>query len=153
MTKTNTGRPSFDQLPSDKSGPHGNAWGLWGPDDQLGTLNLLTGEIVARAAQENIIDGHRVSLNWSMNGAKYPRFPRKNLEQKMINKAPLKHAHDDEWTFNSQCSSQWDGFRHYAYQNEQLYFMGRTADDFAASPHPNGIQRKHPIPAILTRIS
>lgn len=25
-----------------------------------------------------------------------------------------------QWTFNSQCSSQWDGFRHYAYQKEAV---------------------------------
>lgn len=47
-----------------------------------------------------------------------------------------------QWSFNSQCSSQWDGFRHYAYQKEALYYMGRTAEDFAASPVPNGIQRE-----------
>ncbi|KAH8844422.1 hypothetical protein MCOR27_011467 [Pyricularia oryzae] len=135
-----TSRPAFNDLPFDKKGPIGNAWGLWGPEDQLGTLNLLTDEIVARAARENILTGQRISLNWSMTGAKYPEFPRKSLEQKLINKAPLKHAHDDMWTFNSQCSSQWDGFRHYAYQKEQLYFMGRTAEEFAASPIPNGIQ-------------
>ncbi|KAK1962247.1 hypothetical protein LY78DRAFT_720055 [Colletotrichum sublineola] len=118
--------PSFKELPLDKTGPHGNAWGLWGPDDQLGTLNLLTDDVVARAAKENIVNGQR--------------FPRKLLELHTINKAPLKHAHDDEWSFNSQCSSQWDGFRHYAYQNEALYYMGRTAKEFSESPIPNGIQ-------------
>lgn len=144
-TRAKIDRPSFDELPIDKSGPHGNAWGLWGPDDQLGTLNFLTDEVIARAAKETILDGHRVSLNWSMTGARYPKFARKNLEQKLINKAPLKHAHDDEWSFNSQCSSQWDGFRHYAYQKEELYFMGRTAEDFAASAEPNGIQRMYAV--------
>ncbi|KAK2041936.1 hypothetical protein LZ31DRAFT_624814 [Colletotrichum somersetense] len=132
--------PSFEELPLDKTGPHGNAWGLWGPDDQLGTLNLLTDDVVARAAKENIINGRRVSLNWSMTGASNPKFARKLLELNTINKAPLKHAHDDEWSFNSQCSSQWDGFRHYAYQDEALYYMGRTAKDFSESHIPNGIQ-------------
>ncbi|KAH7020883.1 uncharacterized protein B0I36DRAFT_333349, partial [Microdochium trichocladiopsis] len=132
--------PSFSQLPLDKNGPRLNAWGLWGPDDQLGTLNLLTEDVIAKAAAENIKSGVRVSLNWSMTGASNPRFVRKLLEQNMINKAPLKHAHDDEWHFNSQCSSQWDGFRHYAYQEEEVYYMGRKAEDFAASPIPNGIQ-------------
>ncbi|KAF4863181.1 hypothetical protein CGCSCA1_v014585 [Colletotrichum siamense] len=132
--------PPFKDLPLDKNGPRGNAWGRWGPDDQLGTLNLLTDDIVASAAKENIITGQRISLNWSMTGASYPKFSRKLLELHSINKAPLKHAHDDEWSFNSQCSSQWDGFRHYAYQEQGLYYMGRTAADFAGSPVPNGIQ-------------
>ncbi|KAI1364050.1 hypothetical protein F5Y08DRAFT_328910 [Xylaria arbuscula] len=132
--------PSFRDLPLDKKGPRGNAWGLWGSDDQLGTLNYLTPEVIAQAAAENIKTGDRVSLNWSMQGAAHPKFARKNLELRTINKAPLKHAHDDEWSFNSQCSSQWDGFRHYAYQEQGVYYMGRTAKDFAASPIPNGIQ-------------
>ncbi|KAL5336411.1 hypothetical protein BJX70DRAFT_409930 [Aspergillus crustosus] len=132
--------PSFDSLPLDKNGPRGNAWGLWGPDDQIGTLNLLTDWVMQRAAEGNIKIGTRVSLNWSMTAASNPRFPRGTLELRLINKAPLKHAHDDERTFNSQCSSQWDGFRHYAYQNEELYYMARTASDFAASDIPNGIQ-------------
>ncbi|KAH7183387.1 uncharacterized protein B0J16DRAFT_401691 [Fusarium flagelliforme] len=131
--------PDFDELPLDKSGPQGNAWGRWGPDDQLGTLNHLDDEVVSQAARENIKTGTRLSLNWSMTGASNPKFARKNLELKLINKAPLKHAHDDEWSFNSQCSSQWDGFRHYAYQEEALYYMGRKADEFAASDHPNSI--------------
>ncbi|KAH7259163.1 uncharacterized protein BKA55DRAFT_735976 [Fusarium redolens] len=131
--------PDFDELPLDKTGPRGNAWGLWGQDDQLGTLNYLTDEVVGQAARENIKTGTRLSLNWSMMGASYPKFARKNLDLKLINKAPLKHAHDDEWRFNSQCSSQWDGFRHYAYQSEALYYMGRKAEDFAASDHPNSI--------------
>lgn len=54
--------PDFSQLPLDKDGPHGNAWGLWGPDDQLGTLNLLTDDVVAKAASENIKTGQRVSI-------------------------------------------------------------------------------------------
>jgi hypothetical protein len=42
-------RPTFDEL---KSEPYKNAWGLWGPKDQLGALNLLTPEVIQRAAQE-----------------------------------------------------------------------------------------------------
>ncbi|UPL04157.1 hypothetical protein LCI18_015091 [Fusarium solani-melongenae] len=132
--------PSFAELPVDKQGPHGNAWGLWGPDDQLGTLNYLTPKVVAEAVKEEVKTGQRISLNWSLAGPIYPRFARKIFDLKLLNKAPHKHAHDDEWHFNSQCSSQWDGGRHYAYQEEALYFMGHTAEDFAASPEPNGIQ-------------
>lgn len=54
--------PSFDSLPVDKNGPRGNAWGLWGPDDQLGTLNQLTDEVIQKAAAENIRTGTTVSL-------------------------------------------------------------------------------------------
>lgn len=36
---------------------------------------------------------------------------------------------DDIWTFNTQCSSQWDGLRHYAYQKEKVFYNGVTLDD------------------------
>ena len=45
--------PSFDELPKYKNFT-GCAWEVWGPDDQLGTVNLLTPEIVARVAKEEI---------------------------------------------------------------------------------------------------
>lgn len=53
---------SFAELPLDKNGPHGNAWGRWGPDDQLGTLNYLTEGVVAEAAKECVRTGQRISL-------------------------------------------------------------------------------------------
>lgn len=49
-------------LPLDPSGPHGNARGKLGADDQLGTLNYLTDDVVAAAARENVKTGKRVSL-------------------------------------------------------------------------------------------
>ena len=56
--------PSFSDLPVDKNGPAGNAWGLWGRDDQLGTLNHLTDDVVAKAAKEEIRTGQRTSLKY-----------------------------------------------------------------------------------------
>ncbi len=43
--------PDYDQLPVTTGAPAGSSWGLWGPDDRLGCLNLLTPERVRRAAQ------------------------------------------------------------------------------------------------------
>jgi hypothetical protein len=52
-SSTETPLPSFDELPWFKNFP-GCAWGVWGPEDQLGTVNLLTEEVVQRAAAEEI---------------------------------------------------------------------------------------------------
>jgi hypothetical protein len=46
---TSKARPSFDELKSD---PYKNAWGLYGEDDQLGALNILTPEVIKRATEE-----------------------------------------------------------------------------------------------------
>ena len=43
--------PTFDELPAYKKFP-GCAWAVWGPDDQLGTVNLLTEDVVKKAAEE-----------------------------------------------------------------------------------------------------
>ena len=43
--------PSFKELPSYNNFP-GCAWGVWGEGDELGTVNLLTPEVVNEAAKE-----------------------------------------------------------------------------------------------------
>ena len=42
--------PTYAELPVRTGAPPGSSWGLWGDDDQLGTLNLLTDERTRRAA-------------------------------------------------------------------------------------------------------
>lgn len=41
-----------------------------------------------------------------MIGASYPKFARKLLELHTINKAPLKHAHDDEVSKNGSLKTR-----------------------------------------------
>lgn len=43
--------PAFEDLPLQRDGPPLNAWGQWGPDDELGRLNLITPEAVMRGTQ------------------------------------------------------------------------------------------------------
>lgn len=45
--------PSFDELPRFHEF-NGCAWEVWGKDDELGTINLLTEDVVQRAAREEI---------------------------------------------------------------------------------------------------
>jgi kynurenine formamidase len=42
--------PSYRELPVSEGAPPGSSWRVWGDDDQLGTLNLLTDERTRRAA-------------------------------------------------------------------------------------------------------
>lgn len=53
------GIPSFDDLPLREGDPHHSAWGLYGDNDELGTLNRLTDERVAAAAKNEIHKGIR----------------------------------------------------------------------------------------------
>lgn len=45
--------PTFNELPKFKD-LTGCAWGLWPEGNELGTVNLLTEEVVLRAAKEEI---------------------------------------------------------------------------------------------------
>lgn len=38
--------PTYDQLPIDPKYPPHTAWGIWGEEDNYGTINLLTEERV-----------------------------------------------------------------------------------------------------------
>jgi hypothetical protein len=112
MGSVTTRLPTFDNLTIDPSGPPGNAWGLFGKNNELGMLNLLTPETVRRAAAEEIRDGVRFSLDLPLDRIKTPSFGRKPFAQELVNKAP-RIVNDDILIFNTQCSTQWDGFRHY----------------------------------------
>lgn len=120
--------PNFSDLPLDKNGPHHNAWGLYGANDQLGTLNRLTDQIVTSASRE-IKTGTRISLNWPLDAqGPLPFFGRQAFHQHLYQKPP-RIVNDDVWTFNTQSSSQWDGLRHFGYQREKVFYNGVTLDD------------------------
>lgn len=126
-------RPPFSALPLDKSGPSGNAWGLYGADDVLGALNLLTPDVITRAAREEIRTGARVSLDWHLTKPSQPSFDRPSFAWKMHQHRLGLNINDDHVSFNTQCSSQWDGFRHFGYQQTCRFYGGRTQADIEAS--------------------
>lgn len=68
---------------------------------------------------------------------KVPAFSRQGFQQKIHHKAP-RAVNDDILTFNTQSSSQWDGFRHFGYQEHKLFFNNRKQEDFQTSTQ-NGI--------------
>jgi hypothetical protein len=104
-------KPDFERLPLKKAGPRGNAWGLFGDQDELGMLNYITPEIT-RHAKEEIVYGIRVSTDLPLDFFSTPTFGRIPLkhEIKQVNDWTV---NDDTITFNPQSSSQWDGFRHF----------------------------------------
>jgi hypothetical protein len=57
--------PKFIDLPLKPTDPPNSAWGLWsknGFDDQLGSLNYLTDDLVLRTMREEIRTGKRMGL-------------------------------------------------------------------------------------------
>jgi len=114
--------PPFESLPLQQDGPKGNAWGLFGEKDELGMLNRLTPGNTLAALRE-AVHGVRVSTDWPLNQPRLPCFNRAVFNQQISHKHP-RTVNDDILTFNTQSSSQWDGFRHFGYQEEKVYFNG-----------------------------
>lgn len=111
--------PTYDQLPVRSGSPQGSSWGLWGDPDYLGCLNLLTPERAA-AAVRCVRSGHSFGLNLDFSLPDPPLFGRAKMHHEVT--GPLGGGHDDilhNW--NTQASSQWDGFRHVAHPEHGHY--------------------------------
>jgi len=112
-----------------KDMPQGCAWGVFDKDgkkDVLGTVNLLTPDVVKAAASE-VKEGVSVSLNWPIGAIQTPGFGRKGLVHKVMSfvDSPLAcHGFDDEVEFNTQCSSQWDSLCHFNHQPTGTTYNG-----------------------------
>lgn len=77
-------------------------------------LNLLTPSVVRTAVSE-IRTGERIQLDRELEHGQGLGFPgRRPFEQKVIDhsKTSRIHGYDDEVSFNTQGSSQWDGLKH-----------------------------------------
>lgn len=121
--------PDFDSLPTVDGLPQGCTWGLFdknGEKDHLGCINLLTPKVV-QEAQKEARDGVSISLNWSICALGKGFFGRKSFDHHVVDlkESPLGiHGFDDEVSFNTQASSQWDSFCHFAHQPTGLFYNG-----------------------------
>lgn len=125
--------PDYDDLPTRAGLPC--AWDVWNPGgDVFGCLNLLTPERAAGAARL-VERGATFPLNWSMGLPDPPLFGRKPFVHHVTGD-DVSTSHDDVLdNWNTQSSSQWDGFRHIrhhaAHQDEPGtgHFGGVVDDD------------------------
>ncbi|TKA23881.1 hypothetical protein B0A50_07016 [Salinomyces thailandicus] len=134
----------YDDLPRPQNIPHGCTWGIWDSGvcrDQLGMLNQLTPARKLRAAQE-IEHGISVTLNWSMENCPVPQAGRKGPQHRILELDGFV-GHDDEVEMNTQGGSQWDGFRHWAYQPTGQFYNGLSRSEMMKdmSNGQNGIDR------------
>ncbi|KAF2256334.1 hypothetical protein BU26DRAFT_472510 [Trematosphaeria pertusa] len=125
---------SYDSLPDKK-----RVWlGTPGSREEgLGRLAIITPDIVAKAASQEIRTGKRVTLNWELTKLETAAFNRQPCEHKIV---PLLDgfAFDDIYTFNPQQSSQWDGLRHFSQPipgtegknvEDRVFYGGTTASE------------------------
>ncbi|HYL60658.1 MAG TPA: cyclase family protein [Candidatus Acidoferrales bacterium] len=104
--------PSYSQLPVRNGAPDGSAWGVFGDNDEVGTINLLTPERVVAAAA-SIRTGKVFALNLPITIPDPPLFTRGKHTHvvKIFPTAP--YVLDDYLdNFYPQASSQWDALAH-----------------------------------------
>ena len=104
-----TDLPSYDELP-EIDGVR-VAWGLFGEGDRLGCLNLMTPEKAVEAARL-VHAGAVFPLDAALDEFDPPLFTRPRIAHEVAG-WPGGNSFDDRITmFNTQSSSQWDGFMH-----------------------------------------
>jgi kynurenine formamidase len=124
-------------------------WGRWGADDERGTLNFITPDVVQRAAQL-VRRGAVFSLGLSF-GAEGPQIGQGGrvnplhlmtaVDQRLPADYPdgFRYA-DDVLIFPLQCATQWDSLAHVHYDG-QLYNGFPASSTSSAGAARNGIDK------------
>jgi len=110
--------PRYDDLAT--AAVPGSSWEVFGRDDQLGTINLLTPDRVAAAARL-VRTGRRFNLDYPINAFEpYPTGTRPPTRHHVFANNPL---HRDDWldSFYLQSTSQLDSLRHIGHPRYGFY--------------------------------
>lgn len=122
--------PTYAALLERQDAPPGSSWGLFGPDDHLGTLNLLGAE-QARTATALVRRGTAYNLDYEVNAFSPPVSPNRRAAQHTMFSRHDGCVRDDRLDeFYLQVSSQIDGLRHHRHPVHGFY--GGVTDEFVA---------------------
>jgi kynurenine formamidase len=131
------GVPPFAELPQIQSLGMAHAWGVFGEEDELGTINHLTPARV-RAAATLVLDGTVVNLALPLSLPDPPLSGRQAFRHEIYNID--RNTLDDRLdSFYLQGSSQWDGLRHI--RARELGFYGGVTGEPRVGEGPLGIDR------------
>ncbi len=145
-----------------KNRPEGANWGDFGPDDQLGRLNLLTPErrrAAAAEVREGVCFGLSLPLDYPGGNVLNPRrFPPQlspterdgeatmNFPMARLDPANTDVVNDDRVLLSLQYSTQWDSLAHIGAQfdadgdgvAEKVYYNGYRAHEHVLGPGDGG---------------
>ncbi|WP_406269503.1 cyclase family protein [Streptomyces sp. NBC_00191] len=116
-----------------------NNWGRWGTDDETGTLNLITDEVV-RASAQAVRSGRRVPLALPLHqdgiqtgvipGRVNPLHTMVQINQELFGPGTVATS-DDAVTMGLQAATHWDALTHVSHSGK--IYNGRPADTI--TPH------------------
>ena len=126
--------PSYSELPPAPEGGR-SGWGVFGADDNLGLVNLMTPERIAAAARL-VTKGQVFPLDMPLGSvdpglARYRGVPR----HRVLHRAGTSGFDDVYDNFYPQASSQWDSLAHVGYAHDQFYNGVTEADVWPAAQH------------------
>lgn len=117
-----------------------NNWGRWGADDEIGTLNLITDEVVRTAAAETVRTGRRIPLALPLQqdgvqtglipGRVNPLHSMVQINQELFGPGTVATS-DDAVTMGLQAATHWDALTHASHSGK--IYNGRPADTI--TPH------------------
>ncbi len=119
--------PAYKDLPRGENDLYPNAWGIFGEDDQLGTLNHLSQERVLHALK-SVETGQVLSLNLALDEFDPPLIAHRGIPHHEI--FGLNEFHRDDRIDNLflQASTQVDSLRHFGHPDKGFYngFPGKN---------------------------
>lgn len=130
--------PSYQQLTAAADVPAGASWEVFGRDDEIGTLNFVSTEVV-RSAASLVRAGKVISLNARIDELDPPILGRERIRHQITSDpASLDDRFD---AFYPQASSQWDALAHVQHP-EHRFYNGWREDQVVEPAQPRlGIER------------
>ena len=124
--------PSYENLPLIEGTEEHHAWGIWGENDNLGTINLLTPEHVAESMK---LVKRGVSFNLDLPLDQPERIEGDRGRQPYIHHVYRRQSGGDDSLdhFYLQGSSQIDGLRHVRF-GSRGYYTGLQDEDLDEQP-------------------
>jgi len=130
--------PTYADLCARTDGRAGTAWGVFGADDELGTLNHLTPERTL-AALSSVRTGRVVNLNLGLDAFSPPLIAHRGTPEHTVFGLNAYHRDDRLDGLFPQASTQLDGLRHFAHPDFGFY-NGVDGGELRAGTDVLGIQ-------------
>ena len=131
--------PRYRSLVARTDRPPGSSWGVFGDDDEVGTLNFITPECVAHAASL-VRRGVAFNLDHRLDAFQPPVARHRHAPEHTIFSNSPHHRDDRIDNFYLQGTSQVDSLRHFRHPDHGFY--NGVADDRVVSGSPTiGVNR------------